>query len=324
MGKGRLDGLDGLRGIAALCVFLIHVFPQADGCAYLGVDFFFMLSGYVMARGYEAALLAPRRGWTAGRAFVTTRLRRLCPTVFLCGIFGLPWVLMQPESFNPVFVVACLAFPWVLSPPVWSIGAELFANCVHAACLVRFSTRWLVLLVLVLFVGLTMMVLRDGSIGVMNGQTGLAAVALRTLVSYGTGIVLYRRWRDVPPFALGPTFTWCAMPLFFALASVLSQWRGFCDLVFVVVLCPLLIAGGLTHGVGSRLARGAGALSFPLYAAHAPALLTIRAFGLGWGWQLVGGIGAGLLAWAVSVHAKRSARPSFSGKTYPAMRQEVA
>ncbi|MEE4451275.1 acyltransferase [Novosphingobium resinovorum] len=309
MNRVRLDGLDGLRGIAALCVLLTHVFPRVGSCAYLGVDFFFMLSGYVMARSYEAGHLAPHKDHGArragSRAFIVVRLRRLCPTVFLCGFFGLPWVMLQPASVNPVYVAACLAFPFLLSLPVWSIGAELFANFTHATVLARLATPRLMLLVALLFAGLALFVVRDGSIGVMNGQTGWTAVALRTLVSYGAGIVLYRSWRDRPPFRIGAAFTWGAMPVFIALASLLPAGRGVSDLVFVLVLCPLLIAGGLDNGQGSRLARSAGALSFPLYAAHAPALVSLQAFGFGWQWQLVGGFGAGVLAWAISDRARR-------------------
>ena len=49
----RLEGLDGLRGVAALCMLYFHtvgvLHPEwhLEARGYLAVDFFFMLSGYV-------------------------------------------------------------------------------------------------------------------------------------------------------------------------------------------------------------------------------------------------------------------------------------
>src|SRR3954471_17744990 len=90
MREKRLAGLDGLRGIAAFSILIYHVIPVAAGewrgNAYLAVDFFFMLSGYVMARTYEARLadgLPPA-------AFIAARFRRLWPTMFVAGMLGLP------------------------------------------------------------------------------------------------------------------------------------------------------------------------------------------------------------------------------------------
>src|SRR5271154_3749496 len=58
--KRRISSLDGLRGIAALAVVLFHYnifyLPQAKlpyiGQGYLGVDLFFLMSGFVMAHVY--------------------------------------------------------------------------------------------------------------------------------------------------------------------------------------------------------------------------------------------------------------------------------
>lgn len=56
--------LDELRGLAALAVCLFHIGTRAGGLqlvpnGYLAVDFFFMLSGFVLAEAYEARLVAP-------------------------------------------------------------------------------------------------------------------------------------------------------------------------------------------------------------------------------------------------------------------------
>jgi len=69
--RGRLSGLDGLRGIAALGVLSFHIWRVPGGNGYLAVDFFFLLSGYVMARSYEDRLRDGGSG--AARAFMAAR-----------------------------------------------------------------------------------------------------------------------------------------------------------------------------------------------------------------------------------------------------------
>lgn len=61
--KPPYDILDGLRGVAALCVLVSHLFEAiafANGNAehncfhgFLAVDFFFILSGFVMSYAYD-------------------------------------------------------------------------------------------------------------------------------------------------------------------------------------------------------------------------------------------------------------------------------
>jgi peptidoglycan/LPS O-acetylase OafA/YrhL len=85
----RVPGLDGLRGLAVALVVAFHVFPGAVPGGFLGVDVFFVLSGYLitglLARTLTAACAAdePRGEGTAGRArlrgFWWGRARRLLP-----------------------------------------------------------------------------------------------------------------------------------------------------------------------------------------------------------------------------------------------------
>jgi peptidoglycan/LPS O-acetylase OafA/YrhL len=84
----RLTTLDGLRGLAALAVVLLHcselfVLDWVPHNAYLAVDFFFLLSGYVLARGFERKL---RQGWAID--FLRRRLIRLYPLVVAGSLIG--------------------------------------------------------------------------------------------------------------------------------------------------------------------------------------------------------------------------------------------
>ena len=69
----RLLGLDALRGIAAIMVVMFHLGLPMMG-SHLAVDFFFMLSGFVMARTYDERL---QTGAMSPLAFMIKRYRRL-------------------------------------------------------------------------------------------------------------------------------------------------------------------------------------------------------------------------------------------------------
>ncbi len=101
----HLKALDGARGIAALAVMLYHVGSAAGGGtwlpgAFLAVDLFFLLSGFVVARSYERRL---RTGAMTLRAFVWARAVRLYPLYLAASMVGMAYfaakmALGQPDA----------------------------------------------------------------------------------------------------------------------------------------------------------------------------------------------------------------------------------
>lgn len=141
----RFHSLDGLRGVAAVCVALMH-FPLLNRVtdsvfisnAYLFVDLFFVISGYVIAGN-----VIQRNSF---KDFISRRLKRLLPiyyfTLFISVslealLYFFPG-LSQREAFSGVTGWRALlselslvhAFPFVLNtsfnPPNWSISTEIF------------------------------------------------------------------------------------------------------------------------------------------------------------------------------------------------------
>ncbi len=82
--RTRILGLDGLRALAALLVLIFHLFPRRMGSGYVGVDMFFVLSGFLIT----ALLLRERNqtGRTDLRAFWVRRVRRLVPAVAVATV----------------------------------------------------------------------------------------------------------------------------------------------------------------------------------------------------------------------------------------------
>ena len=83
--------LDGLRGVAAIVVVWYHIFEsfatshldQGVNHGYLAVDFFFLLSGFVLGYAYDG-----RWGKMSTWSFIRRRLIRLHPMVIFGAIFG--------------------------------------------------------------------------------------------------------------------------------------------------------------------------------------------------------------------------------------------
>lgn len=302
----RLLGLDMLRGVAALCVVALHLqwinadHPRIFAKGFLAVDLFFMLSGYVMARTYEdrmASGLSPL-------SFFVTRYRRLWPIMAIGGAIGLPRLfLVAPDTTS--FAIAAgfnllllpipakdLAFP--LNFPAWSIFFELSVNLIHGLVLWRLGVRWLAVLVAAIIPLTAWAAFHAGTLD-LGARTDDYFIALaRAMLSYLIGIVLYRGWRDAPSLRVPPLLAFAAMPVLFASSWLfgVNDWRV--DLGFIVVVCPLLIAGGLRFrstagGALSSAAAAFGALSFPLYAVHLPVIQGMNMLGFG---SVGGGIAA--------------------------------
>ena len=147
-----IPSLTGVRFLAASYVMLFHMWPlfmrslpggrywnQLVSLGYLGVSFFFVLSGFILARVY----LGEETALAAGRvSFWETRFARLYPAYLLSMLVSAPFIVANAGRHGRVFqtvkavvlVVSngCLLQAWhpVLSGnwnrPTWSVSAEAF------------------------------------------------------------------------------------------------------------------------------------------------------------------------------------------------------
>ena len=290
----RLHGLDALRGIAALCVVGLHTQAVFGGFApvfakgYLAVDFFLMLSGYLMARISEPRIAAG----ASPAAFITARYRRFWPVVALGSLIGIPYLWVRTQG-DPLWFAGALAanlafipFPadrliFPLNVPVWTILFELLANALHVFVLWRLSARQLAMLALILL-ALTLGVVIDyGSLDVGARPSNVTYAVPRVLLAYIIGMLLWRyRGADLT-IPLPGWLALIAMP-----AAILASWAfGFrhwsFDLGFVVLLCPVVLAAALNITRDTALGRFSGEISFPLFAAHVPVLEAAQLAGFG-------------------------------------------
>lgn len=91
--------IDGLRAISVLAVLVFHAFPALLPGGFVGVDVFFVISGYVITKHGLRELDA---GTFRFSGFYARRIRRIFPALLLVlvGVFAFGWQNMLPEEFK--------------------------------------------------------------------------------------------------------------------------------------------------------------------------------------------------------------------------------
>ena len=309
--------LDGLRGVAALLVVWYHVFEGyqfASGSAiiqeinhgYLAVDFFFILSGFVVGYAYDN-----RWGKTLTLAgFFRRRLIRLQPMVCMGAVIGAAsFLLSGMERWDGThatlwltflaFVCGCLMLPalpgmprevrgngemFPLNGPCWSLFFEYVGNIVYALFIRRLSTRLLAVLSFALCCALAWFAVTDqsgyGSIGVgwTVDRTNILGGSLRMLCPFTMGLLLSRIFKPIH-YARGAFWTSAALLLIiFHVPYIHSDGalslNGIFEAACIIAVFPLVVwyaASGKTTDIAStRICRFLGDISYPLYIVHYP------------------------------------------------------
>ena len=295
--KPHFDLLDGLRGVAAVAVVVFHFMEIAvpdyenDFIAhgYLAVDFFFCLSGFVIAYAYDSRIKA------IGLAeFFKTRLIRLQPLVVIGAVLGLVCFLFDPfsnlaASYSAVqkaamLASACLLIPYPvvaqryanlfhLNPPTWSLFWEYIATIFYALVLFRLRNKRLALVV----VGAAVLLIYEAhyATNLVVGWSGgtFWGGGVRVLFSFSAGMLVYRaNW--IIKSRLGFISLGGLLLLAF-LVPYSTEINWLTDPLLVILYFPLLVALGAGVRPAAPLAaacRCAGEISYPLYMVHYPFL----------------------------------------------------
>jgi peptidoglycan/LPS O-acetylase OafA/YrhL len=299
--KERFVVLDGMRGLAALVVITDHVqspltemlFPGR----YLAVDFFFVLSGFVLAHVYGRRLAGE---WSVLK-FMRVRLIRFYPLYIVGSLAGAGlWALHAIKGWNEAtlpHVAGSLAFavfflptppsvsiwpdaPFPLDGPSWSLFFELFINVVFAAIFLWLTPRRSALLALAGAVGLIAFSYFSEELGGGHRWSNFLGGFGRVTLGFFAGVCIYqlRAYFRAPALPV-----WAAFGLLLATLMVHAPgpWRMAFDMLASMVIFPLLVmtcpnstASGALGGVSAWM----GAISYGVYVLHVPL----------WGWLRVG------------------------------------
>ncbi|WP_404338508.1 acyltransferase family protein [Sphingomonas sp. MMS12-HWE2-04] len=284
--------LDGLRGVAAVAVVLMHIgeiflLPDWLPQAYLAVPFFFVLSGFVISYAYEGGLMRTGRL----RDFVRVRVERLYPLLIVGLCFGVLLLgikaVVGGDRFSfPILIallVAALAMvplpgraAFLVLPPQWSLAIELWGNVVHFALRRWISVTRLAIALPMLFVAMAVAALVFGGLGTGWNYANLAGGIATFAYCYTAGILIHHLWKQerLPRFGIA---AW-AIAAILVLTLVAPQplrtpANAIRDLACAGFVYPLLLIAAIQTQPGPRwraLSDWFGRLSYPLYVTHFP------------------------------------------------------
>ena len=291
--KPHYVALDGLRGVAAIAVMVGHylvVFLGYDTIdnplahSFLAVDFFFCLSGFVIAYAYDGRLKQ-----IGVKRFFINRLIRLHPLVVIGSIIGMVAYAIAPFEENTfasewksisialLLSLFMIPFPFLkrkqgslfgFNGPAWSLFFEYFANVVYAIVLSRITRKWLIMIGAL---SMAFLIYQSRKLGWIEGGWGLSNYMegfARISFSFTAGLLIYH-YRII-----------CRHKFGFILPCILLIGTFFIphypkDYIleqFVVILVlPAIVcigAGTTTVGIFDSICNLLGRISYPLYMTH--------------------------------------------------------
>lgn len=311
--KPHYEILDGLRGVAALLVVFFHVFEihshgdhskQIINHGYLAVDFFFLLSGFVLGYAYD-----DRWGKMTLKDFFKRRIIRLQPMIIIGSIIGallfyfqdspaLGWGGINEVPVWKMLLVMLIGFTLIpvgkgldirgwnemhpLNGPAWSLFFEYIANIVYALILRRVSKVVLAILVVVA-AGFTIhYALTNPNGDIIGGwsiddSTQLKIGFIRLAFPFLAGLLLAR----IGKLRYTKNAFLSAALLLVVLLSVprLGDADSLClnglyECFCLIIMFPFIIwlgAGGKVQGYkASKVCKFLGDISYPIYITHFP------------------------------------------------------
>ena len=320
--KPHYQLLDGLRGVAALLVIVYHIF---EGFAFSGsmngvgnglittfnhghtaVDFFFILSGFVISYAYD-----DRWGRLSVGGFFKRRLIRLQPMLVMGAVVGaisflvsgclrwdgtttlVGWVMvalcmmifMIPATPGVGYDVRGYGEMFSLNGPAWSLFFEYIGNIVYALFIRHLSTKklayltGLLALLHVWFFGGNVSEYNSVGVGWTLDTMNFFGGMVRMLFPFTMGMLLARTFK---PRKIKGAF-WMCSAMLIAISAVpylgdagkISQ-NSLYEVACIAFVFPLIVwlgaCGAVENKATERINKFLGEISYPLYIIHYPVM----------------------------------------------------
>ena len=306
--KQHFPILDGLRGVAALMVVAFHIceahatsyLDQIINHGYMAVDFFFLLSGFVIGYAYD-----DRWNKLTTGGFIKRRLVRLQPMVIMGMIVGAVCFYFQASGMWPMIkdvpvwkmlMIMVIGFTMIPVPPsmdirgwnemhpldgpAWTLFFEYIVNLLYAIGIRKLSNT--AVSILVFFAGILLIHLAVTSpAGDVVGGWSLDATQLhigfaRVLYPFFAGLLLFRMAKLTH---IKNAFLWCSLLIITILGMPRIGGRGLwmnglyesLSIIFIFPLIVYMGASGKVEGkYATRICKFLGDICYPIYITHYP------------------------------------------------------
>lgn len=316
--KKHYEILDGLRGVAAVMVVMFHLLETFTGGSnlkqiinhgYLAVDFFFVLSGFVIGYAYDN-----RWDKMTLKGFFKRRLIRLHPMIIAGMFIGAVCFYFQGSAVFPMIrqtpvwemlLIMLIGFTLLPVPPsmdirgwqemhpldgpAWSLFFEYIANILYALFIRKFSNKLLAVFVFIfgcILIQLSVFGPNGDVIGGWSVEPSQLRIGFtRLLYPFFAGLLLSRICK---PGHIKHAFFWCSLLLVIILSVpriggsnhlwMNGLYVSFC-IIFLFPLIVYLGASGKVVGkLPSKICEFLGNISFPIYIIHYPFIYLFTAW----------------------------------------------
>lgn len=315
--KRHYEILDGLRGVAAVMVVAFHLFEanatshldQIMNHGYLAVDFFYVLSGFVIGYAYD-----DRWGKMTLVDFFKRRLIRLHPMIIMGMVIGALGFYFQDCGLWPgisevpvwkMLIIMVIGFTLIpvpismdirgwnemhpLNGPGWSLFFEYIANIFYGLFIRKFSNIALSVLVFIAGAALIHLAVTSPQGDIIGGwsldSTQLHIGFTRLMYPFFAGLLLSR---IVKPTQINHAFLFCSLMIVIILSiprvggSEHLWMNGLYDSLSIIFLFPLIVYLGASGEVkgkyASKISKFLSDISYPIYITHYPLIYIYTAW----------------------------------------------
>ena len=252
---------------------------------YLAVDFFYLLSGFVVGYAYD-----DRWGKMGIKDFIKIRLIRLHPLVILGVTIGAICFYFDPftnlgQSVGLLKLIGAMLIGFTLLPspdvrgwgethslngPCWSLLQEYIANLIYALFGRKLSKLVLWIIVIISGIALTIVAFRNGSVGTGWSYHTFWIATVRMMFPFFAGLLLFRTGKFI---RIPMAYAICSLLLILLFCIPAHKYYALYEAVCIIIAFPIIVAagaGGEISGRWAKICKFAGNISYPIYILHYP------------------------------------------------------